>query len=614
MSAVQVAPTGGSRSSASRQRARSRGGRFWLVILAVFFAVFLLYPLAYVGIQAFYSPGSGGFTWTFVWAVFASPALAASVLRSLAIGVLVTLLTTLVALPLAFVSARVKLRGKALITGIVLLPMVMPPFVGAIGIKQMFARFGSVNTLLGHILPGGFQPIDWLGASGLWGVVLLEALHLYPIMYLNVVASLANVDISLEEAARCLGDRGWHLFRRVTFPLMLPGYFAGAVIVFIWAFTDLGTPLILNYRQVVPVQVFERVADIKGNPVGYVLVLFVLAVTVAAFVLAKRVIRAKHFAVPLRGRASVELKPAGPALSAVIYVLLALLTFVALLPHIAVALTSVADEWFLTVLPTRYTGQFFHSLWGHDVAGPSIRNSLFFASLSTVGVIVLGVAIAYLLTRTRVRGAGAIDAMAMLPLAVPGVVIAFGYLASFSQNALGSLAGTVVGLVLPVEGLAESTRTTVANLAGWIDPFRNPVPLLVICYTVRRLPYMVRAAYAGFSQIDISLEEASTNLGASPWLTLRRITIPLVLANVIAGAVLAFTFAMLEVSSSLILAQKQNWYPISRALYDLFSRVDDGIPVACALGVVGMVLLAASLLISGTAMGRRLGELFRVSG
>ncbi len=600
------------------------GTWLWLLALGAFFLAFLVYPLAYAGVQAFYSPQRQAFTWTFLWAVFANPTLWSAVLRSLAIGVLVTLVTTFIALPLAYVSARVRLRGKAFITGIVLLPMVMPPFVGAIGIKQVFARFGSLNALLAKVQAGlaalglasagELQPIDWLGSAGIWGVVVLEALHLYPIMYLNVVASLANVDVSLEEAARSLGDRGWHLFRRITFPLMLPGYFAGAIIVFIWAFTDLGTPLILNYRQVVPVQIFDLVSDIKGNPVGYALVLVVLAVTVAAFVLSKRVVRIGRFAVPLRGRASPELRPLGWPATVGVYGFLGVLTLVALLPHVAVVLTSVAGEWFMTVLPSRYTGEYFASLWGHDLAGPSIRNSLLFSSLSTLVVIVLGLAIAYVLTRKRVRGAGIIDAVAMLPLAVPGVVIAFGFLASYSQSSLEALAGGLAKAVSLGQFSGEGARAWVGWAARWIDPFHNPVPLLVIAYAVRRLPYMVRAAYAGFSQVDVSLEEASTSLGASPWRTLRRVTIPLVLAHIIAGAVLAFTFAVLEVSSSLILATKSRWYPISRALYDLFSRVDDGIYVACAMGVVGMVLLGVSLMVAGTAMGRRLGELFRVSG
>ena len=172
-----------------------------------------------------------------------------------------TIATTLLSLPLAFLPVRYDFAGKGFLNGLILVPMVLPPFVGAIGMKQMFARFGSINLLL---LDLGLidQPVDWFGGGGFVGVVILEVLHLYPIMYLNVAAALANVDPSLEEAARNMGSSGFRLFRTVTFPLMLPGYFAGAIIVFIWAFTDLGTPLIFNYRQSWAVEIFNRILSI----------------------------------------------------------------------------------------------------------------------------------------------------------------------------------------------------------------------------------------------------------------------------------------------------------------------------------------------------------------
>ena len=121
-------------------------------------------------------------------------------------------------------------------------------------------------------------------------MVALEVLHLYPIMYLNVAAALANVDPSLEDAARNMGDSGFRLFRKVTFPLMLPGYFAGAVLVFIWAFTDLGTPLIFGYSRVVAVQIFDKISDIHTNPMAYALVVVVILFTAASEPFFKRIL------------------------------------------------------------------------------------------------------------------------------------------------------------------------------------------------------------------------------------------------------------------------------------------------------------------------------------
>jgi len=167
----------------------------------------------------------------------------------------------------------------------------------------------------------------------------------------------------------------------------------------------------------------------------------------------------------------------------------------------------------------------------------------------------------------------------MLPLALPGIVLAFGYVGAFS--------------------------------ATFLDIRNNPMPLLVFAYAIRRLPYMVRAAYAGLQQTSETLEEASMNLGASPARTMRKITFPLVFANIVAGGILAFSFAMLEVSDSLILAVKEEFYPITKAIYAMSLRVADGAYVASAMGLLGMALLAASLLLAGRFLGKRMGELFR---
>ena len=194
--------------------------------------------------------------------------------------------------------------------------------------------------------------------------------------------------------------------------------------------------------------------------------------------------------------------------------------------------------------------------------------------------IVLGVMIAYVLVRRRFPGADVLDALVMLPLAIPGLVLAFGYVATFSGTPL--------------------------------NPRENPIPLLVIAYAVRRLPYMVRAAYAGFQQINVTLEEAARNLGSTTFRALRRVTLPLISANLIGGGILAFSFAMLEVSDSLILAIKEQFFPITKAIYQLLARIEDGPYIASALGVWAMVFLALSLITAGVLMGRRMGQLFRV--
>jgi len=546
-----------------------------LLFLWLFFIAFMLYPLSYVFSGAFFT--DEGFSLIFFKLMLSSSNYVAILANSVNLGLAVTLFTTLLSLPLAFLLVRYDFPGKGLLNGLILIPMVLPPFVGAIGMRQLLARFGSINLLL---LEMGVidQPIDWLG-GGFWAVVLLEVLHLYPIMYLNLAAALANVDPNLEEAAKNMGASGFKLFRTVTFPLMLPGYFAGAIIVFIWAFTDLGTPLIFEYRDVIAVQIFNMVTDLHQNPMGYAFVVAVIVLTLFFFYLSKRLLGSTRYEMLGRGHVGSAVTRASPSLTVLIYTVVLGISALGIIPHLGVFLTSITGRWFLSVLPSEYTFRFYTEVFSHELALLSIKNSLFLSTLSTLIDIVLGVTIAYLLARKRVPGRSVLDMLAMLPLALPGLVIAFGYVAAFSATPL--------------------------------DARINPVPLLVIAYAVRRLPYMVRAAYAGFQQSSVVLEEAAMNLGASPLKTLYQITFPLVFANLVAGAVLSFSFAMLEVSDSLILALKEQHYPITKAIYALLGRIADGPYIASAMGMLGLLLLAGSLFLAGRFFSRRMGELFR---
>ena len=552
------------------------GTAVFLAALAAFFGAFLLYPLWYAIVGAFYVDGR--FTFEFIEFMLTSPVYGEAIMNSFRLAMVTTVATTLLSLPLAFLLVHYNFKGKGFLQGVILVPMVLPPFVGAIGMKQMFARFGSINLLLMRM--GVIdQPIDFFGGGGFLGVVILEVLHLYPIMYLNVAAALSNIDPSLDEAARNVGSSGFKLFRTITFPLMLPGYFAGAIIVFIWAFTDLGTPLVFNFRQVIAVEIFNSIADINENPVAYALVVLVIVMTIFFFYLAKQLMGGQKVEMVSRGHVAGARKQASPGMTAAIWAIMLSVTGIALLPHLSIVLTSFADRWFMTVLPESMTVSHYTMVFDHPISSTSIKISLILSVFSTLLDIVVGVAIAYLLVRTNIPFKGVLDGLAMLPLALPGLVLAFGYLSGYS--------GT------------------------FLDARHFPMPLLVIAYGVRRLPYMVRSAYAGFQQTSVALEEAAQNMGASKFRSVWEITFPLILANLVAGGVLCFSFAMLEVSDSLILAMKSEYYPITRAIYALLGRISDGAYIASAMGVLGMLLLMASLFLAGRFLGRRMGELFR---
>ena len=565
-----------------------------LGLTTLFFALFLIYPLLYVFKEAFWIQNK--FDLTYFKLMVTDPSIRELVVNSFKIGAMVTIVTSIVSLPLAYFLTRYRYPGRNMLRSIILIPMIMPPFVGAIGMKQFFGSFGSVNMLLVKLnLMDITETIDWF-AGGFWGVVILSTLHLYPIMYLNIVAALANVDPSLEEAAENMGASRFQVFRKITLPLMMPGYFAGAILVFIWAFTDLGTPLIFEYRNVISVQIFSQVTQANTNPMGYALVVLIVVLTALAFYISKRWTGSKHYEMLGRGHVTSRETDAKWGMRSIIYLFIGGLTFIALLPHISVILVSLtpdASQWRLSVLPQSWTFAHYVETFTHDDTLPSILNSLKYSIFSTLLALLVGIVVSYLLTRKRLPFQNLLDAIAMLPLALPGVAIAFGYMGSFADTTL-------------------LLRYFPEGFVSVIDPRKNPTFLLIISYGVRRLPYMLRSIYAGLQQTSVTYEEASQNMGATPIRTLYKITLPLVVANILAGAILVFSFSMLEVSDSLILAMKDEYYPITKAIWALSQRPDHGAYTASALGVVGMLILIACLLGAGRVLGGKLGEIFRI--
>ncbi len=554
------------------------------VVTALFFAAFFLWPILQI-LKGGFIDADGRITFAYLRALLADPLYLTALRNSTLLACATTTLALLIALPLAFVSDRFIFPGKNLLSSLILVPMILPPFVGAIGIKQIFGQYGAFNSLL---IALGLRPdgwaFDWFAASQFWGVAVVQALSLYPIIYLNAVAALANIDPAMEEAAQNLGCTGFRRFRKITLPLIKPGLFAGGTIVFIWSFTELGTPLIFDYAQIASVQIYYGLRDIGGNPFPYALVAVMLAASVAFYALGKGLFGQSGHAMMAKATSAGGPRPVTRARALFCTALFAGVTFIAVLPHLGVILVAFSREWYATVLPDDYTLENFRLALGHDLTVSSIANSLKFASISTVLDLIFGVAIAYVVVRSKIPGRQVLDFLAMLPLAVPGLVLAFGYLAMSQEG----------------------------RFFSFLNPVRDPTILLIVAYSVRRLPYVVRSAAAGFQQTSETLEEAAQNLGCPPLKSVIKITLPLISANLIAGGLLAFAFAMLEVSDSLVLAQKQAFYPITKAIMELFQLLGDGKFIASALGVWAMAFLGITIVGLSLLLGKKLGAIFRV--
>lgn len=553
-------------------------------VLYVFFSVFFIYPLLLtIGAGLRYE---GQFSFYWMGRLFSNPILLESLLNSFWLACATTLLVLLFTIPMGLLSARCSFRGQGIIGALLLMPLILPPFVAALSIKRFLGQFGILNLIFerfGWLDLSSQLPPDWLG-SGFWIVVILQALHLFPILYLNITAGLANMDPSMVHAARNLGASPMRTFFRITLPLLRPHLFAGGSIVFIWAFTDIGTALIVGYEELASVRIFKELATANVSGRTYSLVLVMLLLSILFYTIGKVFFGRAVSTDSVKASVPYTRKPLGLGATAGVWLFFGIVILLSILPHIGVILTAFSEQWIETILPESFTLTHFAFSLSREQTRSSIMNSFIYAGISTSIDLVLGGIAAWLIVRSKIVGSKLLDVMLMLPLAVPGIILAAGYIAMTVKGA-------------PFEA---------------IGPLRNPLLIIVIAYSVRRIPFVVRGLCAGLQQIPETLEHAAYNLGAGFFMAVRRITLPLVLANMIAAGLLTFSFAMLEVSDSLVLAQLQQHYPITKEIYSqACSHNIDANYIAASLGVVGMVILGGSLGGAALLMGKKLGSIFR---
>ncbi len=532
---------------------------------------FLLAPLAGVFGRAFW------FTGTFDPSLFlltlASPIVQTACTNSILLAFLSLAMAFFIAVPLAFIVSRYTFFSRSLFSVLVLIPMMLPPFVGAIGMTRMFGQYGFINLFF------GLGPIPWLTSANIVVVALLQALHLFPILYLNISSSLSQINPELLEAARTSGAKNARVLSDIVLPLAMPGIAAGAILVFLWSLTDLGTPLLMGFRNVLAVEIFERTVSINTDPSGSILVIILMLTTIFLVLIFKKFF-AFETATPSRGQRTVSLKQPSLPANILMSVFMWCVVTASILPHCGIILTSLAEKWYFTALPTEWSFRFFGSALSAQGMQHAVQNSLLYSSVATLVDVILGTYFAWMIARKKIRAAWAIDALIMLPMALPGIILAFGYIATFS--------GT------------------------FLDPLKNPIPLLIIGYSIRRLPFCFRSAYAGFLQTGPEFEEAGRVCGATPSTIGRTITLPLISAHLAAGALLAFLFAMLEVSESMVLAVKEQFFPLTRFIYALLGKIPDGEYVASALGVICMIILGSGIALASAIVGKQLGKMFRM--
>lgn len=525
-------------------------------LVLAFLVLFLVIPIGNVFYTAFVN-ADGQFTLGHFSAFLHQSLLTESFKNSLYVAVMATVFASLIAVPLAYFTIRFRFKGALIIQTLGILPLIMPPFVGAVAMQLIFGRSGSVNLLLD----------DWFGITlpimdGLNGIIFVEAIHYFPFILMNLTVALRNIDGAMEEAAVNLGSKGWRLFRRIIFPLALPGYVAGASLVFVKVFDDLGTPLVLGITNMLAPQAYLRITQVGiDDPLGYVISVIMIAFSILALWLSARALKGRDYSTIQKGGNSIQQRELSTGQSILAYAWIAFILLLVLSPHIGVLLLSLATVWSFAPLPDGYTLAHYASVF-QDSKG-MIANTMLYGGLAALIDVILGTAIAYIILRTKLPARQTLDWIASAALAVPGLVLAIGLLRTFRD--------------MEIPGLGVGFTST------WV--------IIMIAYSVRRLPYALRSCMAALQQVSISLEEAAASVGANRFSTIRRVVIPLMAGGILAGFVTSFMTAAVELSATIMLVTRDSDAPMSYGIY-LYMQSPSGRGPGAALGVLAVIVVA----------------------
>lgn len=530
----------------------SRGNNFLASLLWFVIALLVLYPLSILIIESFKVSGTDGSGIQNYLEFFQDTYYLKTFWNTLVLSTMVLLVTTLFGIPLAYILARYRQRGKTIFTALILLPIVLPAYAGVFAFVIFFGKFGTMNLLLmnAELIE---KPINFI--YGFHGLVFIEALHMLPFIVLSLSAGLTSIDPCFEEAAEVEGASGFRRFITVTLPLCTPSYLAGAVMVFLWPFTDWLTPLILGQVDFLPSVAYINIAyhftDMHRKYMGIVAVVVSSIVCITLFLLARWWVEKRKYTGLSKGTtAEGRVIEPGSFLKTGSYLYMFFIAALVLLIPIVLGLAAFSRRWVFEPFPTYWTLDNFRVIL---LETPGlVKNSFVFSGIALIFGIAFGLPAAYIIVRTRVPGKDALDFVITLMLAFPGIAIGVSYLLAFWK------------------GIPLATH--------WI--------IMPLALFSRRLPYFLRIAHASYLQLDISLEEASEVSGVGKFRTFINITLPLLIKGVLVGVVMFFIMAFQEISTAIFL-YRGGWETLPIGIYLNWHRgMEFGISAAMAFLMV----------------------------
>lgn len=542
-------------------RVKAPGRAFWLAAIVTVILIWtVLYPNLFVLRDSLTTDGA---LTTEHYSRFAdSRADLRALWNSVWISLASVALSALLGIPLAFFFARLDFPMRRILAALSALPVLLPPLVGVISFLFLYGETGfftrGVQALFGLRAP------PWR-LNGAGAVLFVHAYTMYVYFFMFVSAALMRLDPAVMEASAALGASKWRTMFRVTLPMLAPAIGGAALLVFMTSMGSFSAPYVFGGGfRVLTTQIFA--SKLNGDlPIAAVETVILAAVSIVFLWLLQRYEQDRSYTGASKGNArAIFIQPGSQAKRALLTTVGSLIVLLLILPHLTVLLVSFVPEgtWTTQIIPPEYALANYRIIFGEAEMLRPILNSLVLSTWATIANVVFALAAAYILTRRRVRARWLINALIILPWALPGTVLAMALASTFSVNQ-------------PWAG-----RMVLVGTAA----------ILPLAYFIRNIPLVTRSTLASFQQIDPSLEEASASLGGSWWTTWRRVLIPLVMPGLVAGALLAFVTALGEFVASILLYTHRT-RPISLEILAQLRAFNFG--AASAYAVLLIALMAA---------------------
>lgn len=548
---------------------RSSAGRLFhdpvlfLVVCLVFALVglFVVYPLVRVFTASLFHRGTFSARY-FLYFFEGRPYLLRPFLNSLTVASLVALIGTAIGFVFAYAIARTDIPGKTMFRWIATFSIISPPFLLALSAVLLLGENGLITRWL--FTRFGLR---W-SIYGLPGLVLTETLAYFPLAFLTLEGVLASIDPALEESAMDLGASKLRTFFRVTFPLATPGLAASFLLLFIRSLEDFGNPVVLQGRfPVLTVQAYLAITGMYNLPLGATLAILLLLPTVAAFALLQFWVGRRSY-VTVTGRPSTAgLRSTEPSVKWPLFGVLILLSGIILLFYGMVFYGAFTELWGVNYAFTLENFRYVFS-----TGATYLISTLKLAGIATPLGGILGIVIAYLITRKKFPGRQLLDFLSMLNFAVPGIVVGMGYVFAFNTPPF-QLTGTAL--------------------------------IIVLVFIFQRMPVAIRDGVAMLQQVDPVIDDASTDLGAGFFRTFRRVTLPLVAPALIAGMAYMFSACVTSISA-VIMVVSAKWQLITVALLHEVDNAD--LSQAAAYGVVIILVVLGAIFFMDFLVRRLLGR------